>query len=77
MASLVTRRYGQTGSGKTWTMTGDVNSEENQGITPRAMKQLFGEIEELEKKGVSEIKVSPTQPTSERPRPQTNSRSLR
>jgi len=50
--------YGQTGSGKTWTMTGDVNSEENQGITPRAMKQLYGEIEELSKKGTSTITVS-------------------
>ena len=50
--------YGQTGSGKTWTMTGDVSSEENQGITPRAMKQLYGEIRELEDKGVATVKVT-------------------
>ena len=50
--------YGQTGSGKTWTMTGDIHSEENQGITPRAMKQLFSEINALEDKGTAEIKVS-------------------
>ena len=50
--------YGQTGSGKTWTMTGDINSETNQGITPRSMKQLFAEINELQEKGTAEIKVS-------------------
>jgi hypothetical protein len=38
-------------------MTGDVKSEVNQGITPRAMKQLFAEIDELQQKGVAEIKV--------------------
>ncbi|GMH56505.1 hypothetical protein TrLO_g10873 [Triparma laevis f. longispina] len=50
--------YGQTGSGKTWTMTGDIKSEENQGITPRAMKQLFAEIKELSDKGTAEVNVS-------------------
>ena len=49
--------YGQTGSGKTWTMTGDVQSEADRGITPRAMKQLYEEIQEMEAKGVAEVKV--------------------
>jgi hypothetical protein len=39
-------------------MTGDVSSEENQGITPRAMKQLYAEIEELTRKGTSTVTVS-------------------
>ena len=33
--------YGQTGTGKTYTMEGDVESEENQGVIPRALKDIF------------------------------------
>lgn len=36
--------YGQTGSGKTFTMLGDAQSYENRGIAPRAINQLFSEI---------------------------------
>jgi len=50
--------YGQTGSGKTWTMTGDINSEVNKGITPRAMEQLFRDAGEINEKGASEITIS-------------------
>jgi len=50
--------YGQTGSGKTWTMTGDINSEENSGVTPRAMRQLFADAGELNRKGSVEISLS-------------------
>lgn len=33
--------YGQTGSGKTYTMLGDIFVEENKGLIPRAIAQLF------------------------------------
>ena len=33
--------YGQTGTGKTYTMEGDVESEENQGVIPRALRDIF------------------------------------
>lgn len=36
--------YGQTGSGKTFTMMGDPQSYEHRGIAPRAIGQLFNEI---------------------------------
>eukprot|EP01036_Dinobryon_divergens_P030732 gene30732-40021_t len=36
--------YGQTGSGKTFTMMGDAQSYEHRGIAPRAINQLFNEI---------------------------------
>lgn len=36
--------YGQTGSGKTFTMMGDAQSYENRGVAPRALNQLFNEI---------------------------------
>ena len=36
--------YGQTGSGKTFTMMGDTANYEHRGVAPRAMTQLFGEI---------------------------------
>lgn len=36
--------YGQTGSGKTFTMIGDAASYEHRGIAPRAITQLFQEI---------------------------------
>jgi kinesin family protein 6/9 len=36
--------YGQTGSGKTFTMIGDAQSYEHRGVAPRAVTQLFSEI---------------------------------
>jgi kinesin family protein 11 len=33
--------YGQTGTGKTHTMEGDLNSEEQQGVIPRAAQAIF------------------------------------
>eukprot|EP00599_Poterioochromonas_sp_BG-1_P005647 CAMPEP_0173144316 /NCGR_PEP_ID=MMETSP1105-20130129/7156_1 /TAXON_ID=2985 /ORGANISM="Ochromonas sp., Strain BG-1" /LENGTH=870 /DNA_ID=CAMNT_0014057965 /DNA_START=70 /DNA_END=2682 /DNA_ORIENTATION=- len=36
--------YGQTGSGKTFTMLGDAQSYEHRGVAPRAITQLFHEI---------------------------------
>ena len=38
--------YGQTGSGKTYSMQGDINSNDNIGITQRAVNRLFTRIEE-------------------------------
>lgn len=35
--------YGQTGSGKTWTMTG--GDGDNQGLIPRAIGEIYGNIE--------------------------------
>ena len=45
--------YGQTGSGKTYTMEGPPgkNSEDKEGIIPRAMKQVFQTIKELKVAG--------------------------
>eukprot|EP01064_Diplonema_japonicum_P033499 TRINITY_DN6612_c0_g1_i1.p1 TRINITY_DN6612_c0_g1~~TRINITY_DN6612_c0_g1_i1.p1 ORF type:complete len:1159 (+),score=408.01 TRINITY_DN6612_c0_g1_i1:54-3530(+) len=36
--------YGQTNSGKTHSMMGDLKSESNQGLTPRACKHIFNEL---------------------------------
>ena len=36
--------YGQTGSGKTFTMMGDTSNYEHRGVIPRAMTQLFGDV---------------------------------
>lgn len=33
--------YGQTGTGKTYTMEGDIDSKENMGVIPRAVKSIF------------------------------------
>jgi len=38
--------YGQTGAGKTFTMTGSTESYQNRGIIPRAISQLFKELDE-------------------------------
>lgn len=38
--------YGQTGAGKTFTMTGDVQNFKQRGIVPRAIGQVFADIEE-------------------------------
>lgn len=37
--------YGQTSSGKTYTMMGDLESKDNQGIIPRMVKHVFNHIE--------------------------------
>ncbi|KRX02136.1 P-loop containing nucleoside triphosphate hydrolase [Pseudocohnilembus persalinus] len=39
--------YGQTGSGKTYTMNGDIQDEDKVGITLRAIRHIFDQIEEL------------------------------
>ncbi len=36
--------YGQTGSGKTFTMLGDISNYEHRGMSPRAIGQIFSEI---------------------------------
>lgn len=41
--------YGQTGAGKTWTMMG--GSGENEGIIPRAIKQMLTTVEEMKATG--------------------------
>ncbi|XP_059829968.1 kinesin-like protein KIF9 isoform X1 [Hypanus sabinus] len=38
--------YGQTGAGKTYTMTGATEKYEYRGIIPRAIQQIFKEVEE-------------------------------
>ncbi len=37
--------YGQTGTGKTWTMEGQVDSDEKQGVIPRSVRAIFEELE--------------------------------
>jgi len=37
--------YGQTGAGKTFTMTGSTESYQNRGIIPRAISQLFKQLD--------------------------------
>ena len=49
--------YGQTGAGKTFTICGDVHSYQQRGIVPRALHQLFAEIESRLDMEVS-VKVS-------------------
>lgn len=38
--------YGQTGAGKTFTITGATENFRHRGLIPRALSQLFKEIEE-------------------------------
>ena len=38
--------YGQTGAGKTFTITGSTESYQNRGVIPRAISQLFKELNE-------------------------------
>ncbi|KAK4314590.1 hypothetical protein Pmani_014131 [Petrolisthes manimaculis] len=45
--------YGQTGSGKTFTMEGDHDNEELEGMIPRTVKHIFAAIKQLEDKGWS------------------------
>lgn len=37
----------QTGAGKTFTMYGDKDNEEMEGVTPRAIKELFAIVRAL------------------------------
>jgi hypothetical protein len=36
--------YGQTGTGKTYSMIGDSSTEDKKGIIPRALQDVFEEI---------------------------------
>ena len=38
--------YGQTGAGKTFTITGATESYQHRGMIPRALSQLFSDIED-------------------------------
>ncbi|KAI0213411.1 Kinesin-like protein KIF9 [Lamellibrachia satsuma] len=49
--------YGQTGAGKTYTMTGATENYKDRGIIPRAITQLFREIDEMPGKVVS-VRIS-------------------
>ncbi len=49
--------YGQTGSGKTFTMEG-ADGEENQGMIPRAVEQIFITANELQTKGWKVPKIN-------------------
>jgi hypothetical protein len=37
--------YGQTGTGKTHTMEGDISSDDNTGVIPRATAAIFAALE--------------------------------
>ncbi len=52
--------YGQTGSGKTYTMGTEISKQgAAEGIIPRAIKQIFGEVEARRSEGNQpEVKVS-------------------
>ena len=39
--------YGQTGTGKTHTMEGVINDEEERGIMPRSVLEIFSELEKI------------------------------
>ncbi|KAK3875436.1 hypothetical protein Pcinc_019693 [Petrolisthes cinctipes] len=45
--------YGQTGSGKTFTMEGDYENEQLEGMIPRTVKHIFSTMKQLEDKGWS------------------------
>ena len=45
--------YGQTGSGKTWTMFGDVNNIENEGIVSRACRQVLEHAKKATSEGMT------------------------
>ena len=38
--------YGQTGTGKTYTMEGDLSSDEQKGVIPRAVERIFEQLRE-------------------------------
>jgi len=50
--------YGQTGSGKTFTMVGDTKVYAHRGIIPRAIGDIFSEIESREAEYSYKVKVS-------------------
>ena len=43
--------YGQTGSGKTYTMEGNIDSEKDKGMIPRAVDEIFKSMKEYKDKG--------------------------
>jgi len=43
--------YGQTGSGKTFTMEGDIDRPENKGMIPRAVEEIFNNVEAFKRNG--------------------------
>ena len=43
--------YGQTGSGKTHTMLGQPEVEQQRGVIPRSVEQIFSSAQLLEKEG--------------------------
>ncbi|KAI8499845.1 Kinesin-like protein kif16b [Branchiostoma belcheri] len=45
--------YGQTGSGKSYTMMGDQNTPNQQGLTPRICEGLYSRIEANDEEGIS------------------------
>lgn len=45
--------YGQTGAGKTFTMTGATENYKHRGLIPRAIAQLFRQIEDQPDYGVT------------------------
>ena len=45
--------YGQTGAGKTFTMTGTTENFKHRGIIPRAISNIFREIDERPEQSVS------------------------
>lgn len=49
--------YGQTGAGKTFTMTGSTEDFQHRGIIPRAIQQVFREINERSEWAVS-VRIS-------------------
>jgi kinesin family protein 11 len=38
--------YGQTGTGKTYTMEGELNTPEQQGVIPRAAHEIFNSLKQ-------------------------------
>lgn len=45
--------YGQTGAGKTFTMTGATENYKHRGMIPRAIAQLFKEIDEKQDQAIT------------------------
>ena len=45
--------YGQTGAGKTFTITGATENYRHRGMIPRAIQQVFSEIEDRPEHAIS------------------------
>ena len=45
--------YGQTGAGKTFTMTGATENYKHRGLIPRAIQQIFKDIDERTESAIS------------------------